>query len=107
MNSKKDWLNTYGNKSVRKFQMGGPMEGGDMTGAGPQAGAAPEAPGGNLDAMLAEYAQSRDPQLAVQICDMLVELIASQGGGAGAPAEGPAMARNGAKMSKKAPVFRA
>lgn len=97
---KKDWLKEYG--TVQKFQEGGPMGGAPA----PAEGGAPAQEGPNLDAMLAEYAQSRDPQLAVAIADMLVELVASQGGG-GAPApEGAPMARNGAKMSK-APVFKA
>lgn len=104
----KDWLKDY--DRPQKFQAGGPM--GGQEGA-PQA--AGQDQGANLDAMLAEYAQTRDPQIAVSICDMLVELVAQQqqqqgGGGApgGAPVEGgaPPMARSGAKMNT-APVFKA
>lgn len=103
---KTDWINAYSENKVQKFQAGGPMA--------PEAGMAPEAaPAGgapDLEGMLAEYAQTRDPQLAVAICDMLVEMIASQGGGAEAPAGGggemaPPMAKQGTKMSK-APVFK-
>jgi hypothetical protein len=51
-------------------------------------GAPQAAPGGEdpmmaeLEGALAQYAQSRDPQLAVQICDALVE---ASGGGGGDP----------------------
>lgn len=93
----KDWLKEYG--APQKFQAGGPTAAPAEAGAAP----APEQGGGgaNMEAMLAEYAQTRDPQLAVAICDMLVEMVAAQGGGGGAP-----MARNGAKMSS-GPVFKA
>ena len=97
--TQKDWLKEYGNKP-QKFQEGGAMA---------QPAAAPAQGGGgvDLDAMLAEYAQTRDPQLAVAIADMLVELVASQGGGAPAgPEAGAPMARRGTKMSS-APVFKA
>lgn len=100
--SKKNWLQEYGNKP-QKFQVGGVT---------PAATPAPEAgaggPGQQLDAMLAEFAQTQDPQLAVAICNMLLELIASQGGGdaaAGMPAGAPPMARRGTKMSG-VPVFK-
>jgi hypothetical protein len=103
MTAKHDWIGTYGSAPVRKFQ-----EGGAMAPAAPVAPEAPAAPaGGDLEGMLAEYAQSRDPQLAVAICDMIVELMA-QGGGAGAPAgpeAGAPMAKKGMKM-KKGPVFK-
>ena len=78
--------------------------------AGPEAAPAPGGGGGapDIEGMLAEYAQTRDPQLAVAICDTLVEMIsAQQGGGGGAPAgpEGQPMARQGMKTSR-APIFR-
>jgi hypothetical protein len=104
----KNWLNQYSNekKSVAKFQQGGmvPPEQAGAAPAGPEA--APQGGAPDLEAMLAEYAQTRDPQLAVAICDMLVE--ATMGGGApagpeGAPGGAP-MARNGMKV--KAPVFK-
>lgn len=112
MNTKKDWIGTYG-PNTKKFQ-----EGGAMSAPAPAPGApAPEAApapsggegGGDLEAMIAQYAQTRDPQLAVAICDMIVEMMA-QGGGAGAPAPGgdgmaPAAAKNGMKL-KKGPVFK-
>lgn len=101
----KDWLKQYGSTTPQKFQQGGPMgapQGAPQEGAAPAGASAQEGP--NIDAMLQEYAQSRDPQLAVAICDMIIEMMASQGGGAGAPAPagGAPMARRGAKMTFKA-----
>lgn len=109
----KDWMNNY---KVKKFQAGGPM--GPDAGPAPAPEAAPApgggAPGGDLEAMLAEYAQTRDPQLAVAICDMLVEMMMAQGGGGpegGAPAgpegapAGPPMGRSGMKF-RTGPVFK-
>ncbi len=110
----KNWINNYSTKKIQLFQEGGAMP--------PAPGGAPAGPegapqgggggGGDLEAMLAEYAQSRDPQLAVAICDMLVEMMMGQAGGApeGAPAEGPApggapMGRKGMKLNR-GPVFK-
>jgi len=99
----KDYLKAYGTNKVGKFQMGGEMA--------PEAGApspemAPEAQaqGPDIEGMLAQYAQTRDPQLAVQICDTIVEMMAQgQAQGGGQPA--PSMA-NGGRMNYKQPVFR-
>jgi hypothetical protein len=107
MTQKVDWIGAYSSTPVRKFQEGGAMPAPEGAPMGPEAGGAPA--GGDLEGMIAEYAQSRDPQLAVAICDMIVELMA-QGGGApgGAPAgpEGaPPMAKKGMKF-KKGPVFK-
>lgn len=100
--SKTDWINAYSENKVKKFQAGGPM-------APPEAEMAPPAEGGapDLEGMLMEYAQTRDPQLAVAICDMLVEMMAAQQqqGAAGAPPPGETpMGRRGMKMSR-APIF--
>ena len=96
--SKTNWINAYSdNKQTRKFQVGGPM--------GPEAGAPAQGP--DLEGMLMEYAQTRDPQLAVAIADMLVEVMASQQSGAPAGPEGapaPPMGRKGMRMSR-APKF--
>ena len=102
MNAKRDWIGTY--SPVRKFQEGGTMPA--PGGAPAPAQAAPAPAGGDLEAMIAEYAQTRDPQLAVAICDMIVEMMA-QGGGTGAPAgaEAAPMAKKGMKL-KKGPIFK-
>ena len=97
-----DWIGTYSTKPAAKlFQEGGAMAP-PQAPAGPEAGGAPAAGGPDLEGMIAEYAQTRDPQLAVAICDSIVEMMAAQGGGAqgGAP-----MARKGMKM-KRGPVFK-
>ena len=96
--SKTDWINAYSdNNKTQKFQAGGPM--------GQEA--AP-AQGPDVEGMLMEYAETRDPQLAVAVCDMLVEMMAAQQGAAPAGPEAgmaPApMARKGMRMSK-APIF--
>jgi hypothetical protein len=95
----KNYLNIYAAQNVAKFQMGGEMPQGQPA-AAPAQGGQP-----NVEEMLMQYAESRDPQLAVAICDMLVEMMAAQ---QGAPAEGqpaPAM-RNGGRMNYAAPMFR-
>ena len=105
----RDWINTYG--KVRKFQAGGPM-----AGPGPEAAPAgpPQGGGGapDIEAMLAEYEQTRDPQLAVAICDVLVEMMAGAGagpggpeGGAPPPPEGAPMGRRGMKL-RRGPIFK-
>ena len=98
----RNWMNEYGGKAPQKFQAGGPMGGPPPEPAGPPPGG-DRAP--DLEGMLAEYAQSRDPQLAVAIADSLVEMVAAQQGG-GAPPPEPGMARRGMKTSR-APIFRA
>lgn len=109
---KTNWIETYGKAEVKKFQAGGTMAYQDG-GAAPAAPAGPEAGapagGGDIESMIAEYAQTRDPQLAVAICDQIVQMMA-QGGQGGAPA-GPEAApagapagRNGMKF-KRGPVF--
>ncbi len=109
--NKTNWIDAYGDNKTRKYQAGGPM--------GPEAGMAPPPPEGgggpDLEGMLMEYAETRDPQLAVAICDMLVEMMAGAQGGApaGGPPPGgeeaamaapPPMGRKGMRMSK-APIF--
>jgi len=96
-----NWLGQYG---PRKYQAGGAMPPPEEAGAPAGPEAAPAGGGGDLQAMLMEYAESRDPQLAVAICDALVEMMAAQGGGA--PAGGPPMARKGAKLTSRGPVFK-
>ena len=108
----RDWINTYG--KVRKYQAGGPMPGPGPEAMPPEAGPAPGPGAGgppDIEAMLAEYAQTRDPQLAVAICDTLVEMMMGAGGGApegpgpeAGPA-GPPMGRRGMKMYR-GPIFR-
>ncbi len=96
-----NWITTYSGQTAqpKKFQAGGPMD------AAPAAAPAPEAGAPDIEGMLMEYAQTRDPQLAVAICDTLIEMMAGQGAPAGEPGMAPPMARSGMKMSK-APIFK-
>lgn len=98
-----DYLAKYGKNAVQKFQQGGGMA--PAEGGAPAEGAAP-AGGEDPQALLAEYAQTRDPQLAVKIADLLVEMMAQQGGGMAPPPEGGApAAANGGQMYKKGGKF--
>lgn len=106
MNAKRDWIGTY---STKKFQEGGAMSAPAAPAPTAPEGGAPAQGGGDIEAMIAEYAQTRDPQLAVAICDMIVEMMAQGGGAApaGAPAEGGApMGKKGMKFKNKGPVFK-
>lgn len=100
--STKNYLKAYAAPKVNKFQMGGEMP---AEGAQAPQGAPAPAQGGapDVEGMLAEYAQSRNPQLAVAICDMLVEMMAQQGGAA---PQGAQSMRNGGRMNYSAPMFR-
>lgn len=115
---KTNWIETYGKPEIKKFQAGGAMAppagpdaGAGAPPAGPDQGGAPQ--GGDIESMIAEYAQTRDPQLAVAICDQIVQMMAQggQGGapagpdaGAGAPPAGAPAGRKGMKL-KRGPIF--
>jgi len=89
-----NYLEKFAKKNTPTFQQGGEV-------------AAP-APAGqpDMEAMLMEFAQSQDPQLAVAICNLLLEAVAQQQGGAPAPAEAPAPSmRNGGRFASNTPVF--
>jgi hypothetical protein len=102
-----DYLKMYGRK-VARFQEGGPMAPADQAPQGAPAGAmSPEAPqqGGapDLQGMLMQAYETQDPQLALQVVNMIVEeMQAAQGGGA--PQGGMPGAKNGMRMPT--PVFR-
>ena len=94
----KDYLGLYAPTSgARKFQEGG-------VAPGPEAPAAPAPQGGapDLEGMVAQYAETKDPQLAVAIADALVQMLGAQGG---APAPAPAMNKGG-RMNYVAPMFK-
>jgi len=94
-----DYLNKYA-KATPKFQAGGEMP------AGPEAAPAPGGGGGgDLQSMLMQFAETQDPQLAVQICNMLLQELQGGGGAPAGPAPASAMA-NGGRMSTSAPMFR-
>ena len=98
-----DYLSKYGTgASTPKFQAGGPMPAGGGEAMSAE-GAPAQGGGGNIEAMLQQYAQTRDPQLAVQIADELLAMMSGGGGGQGAPA--PAMEKGG-RMNYSAPMFK-
>lgn len=97
----------------RRYADGGamPMHGAPADGppAGPEACAPPQGggqdPGAQLQAAATQYAQTKDPQLAVQIADMVVQIMGIPSGGAGAPSDGDAdNAGGGAPMGSGAPM---
>jgi hypothetical protein len=90
----KDYLNAY---STPKFQMGGEMPA-EAPMEGPAPEAAPQGGANELEMMLAQYAETRDPQIAVAICDVLVEQL--MGGGA------QPMPAAGMGTRMEAPMFR-
>jgi len=93
-----DYLSKYANKSVSKFQEGGAMP----EGGAPAPEAAPQGGGAaDVEGMLAQYAQQPSPELAMAICDALVQMMGGQGG---APAS--AMGYGGRMGTPKAPVFK-
>ena len=90
----KDYLGLYATNGVKKFQMGGEMA--------PEAAAPAPAPAGggaDLEGMVMQYAETKDPALAVQIADALVSMLGAQAGAA------PSMEKGG-RMSYNAPMFK-
>lgn len=90
----KNYLQEYGAKKVSKHQEGGAM----------QAPAAPAEQGGqDIQSAIMQAYQSQDPQMALQVINMIVEQMQAQQGGEAAGAEMPA-ARKGMRLNT--PVFR-
>lgn len=85
----KNYLKEYSGVNTPKFQEGGAMPA--------PAGGAPD-----LEGMLMQYAETRDPQLAVAVCDAL---LAQMGGGAPQAAPTPEMGYGG-RMDSASPRFK-
>lgn len=95
--------------NVKKFQEGGAMAP-QAQGAAPEQGGAPQG-GEQQDPMMqviemAQQAiQAKDCQMALGVCDMLLQLVQqSQGGGqqeAPAPESQPTFQRNGGKLTRR------
>lgn len=98
-----DYLNKYSKNEtanrVSKHQMGG-----DPTMGAPAAPAAPAGGEPDIEGMLAQFAQSQDPQLAVEICNALLSMM---GGMQQAPEGAAPSMRNGGRVAVRnlAPVF--
>lgn len=97
-----DYLQKYAPAAVTKHQAGGPVDGAPA--GAPAAGA--EGGPAQLEQMVMEYAQSRDPQLAVAIADALVAVMQGQGGAPQGGAPAPAMAKGGRLGTQPTLVFR-
>ena len=91
----KNYLKEYSGVNTPKFQEGGAMP-------APEAAAAPAGGAPDLEGMLMQYAETRDPQLAVAVCDAL---LAQMGGGAPAAEPTPEMGYGG-RMDTAAPRFK-
>ena len=94
---------SFGSKSRRYADSGPvPMQGAPAPAGPPMGGGAD--PGAQLQAAATQYAQTKDPQLAVQIADMVVQVIGLVGGAeAGAPMGGGDPGMSGAPMGGGAP----
>ena len=99
----KDYLKAYA--KTPKFQAGGTMPTGDPNAAASSMPTGqPAAPAGNdIQGMLQQFAQSQDPQLAVAICNAILQEMGNMQGGQAAAA--PAM-EHGGRMGYNAPMFR-
>jgi len=95
-----NYLEKYSTKKVGKFQAGGAVEGGAPA---PEAQAAPQGGGEDIQAMLMQAYEAQDPNMALQVVNAIVESMSAQGG---APAEGGAMPAAAKGMRLNTPVFR-
>lgn len=92
----KDYLNEFKSSKVQKFQMGGPMPAPEAAPPA-EAGAAPPpqdgAGGGDIEAMIAQVVETQDPNLALEVVNMLAEQagLTAPPAAEGAPAAPPAM----------------
>jgi hypothetical protein len=91
---------------VKKLQQGGPVGEPMPAEAAPMPAEAPQQ-GGDPMQMLVEAAmaavQNQDPNMAMEVCMMLLELVgvAPSQAPVGAPAEGQPVFRKGGKMKRK------
>lgn len=86
-------------KNVKKFQMGGPAPEAAPAEA-PMEEGAPEGgedPMAQILQVAAQAVQTQNCEAAMAVCQALIQIAQ---GGAGAPAEEPTFARNGAKLTR-------
>lgn len=91
-------------KNVRRFQEGGPMPEDPAMAEAPVEGGAPPEGGGDPLMQIAEMAmqalQSQDCNMAMQVCEMFVQLVQqAQGGGAPPEAQGEPVFRKGGRLA--------
>lgn len=92
-------------KNVRKFQEGGPMPEDPAMEEGGTPAEAPEAQGGGDPLMqiaqaAAQALQSQDCNMAMQVCEMFIQLVQqAQGGGAPPEAQGEPVFRKGGRLA--------
>ena len=95
----KNYLKQYGKQPVSMFQAGGPAP------MAPEEGAPAQAPaqgGGSVEEMILAAYESQDPNMAMEVINMIAE--AMMGGQGGGEQPMPA-AKKGMRMSS-APMFR-
>ncbi|MES1922979.1 hypothetical protein MHBO_004511 [Bonamia ostreae] len=106
----KDYINHYG-KRTQKFQEGGMAPAPEQMAPEGGAPAGPEGgdQGAEIQAAIQQVIQTQDPELALQVCNALGEMMGISGGGEGAPAEGapaPGPEGAGAPMPEDTPMAR-
>lgn len=87
-------------KNVKKFQAGGPMPAEAAPAEAPMEEGAPEGgedPMAQILQVAAQAVQTQNCEAAMAVCQALMQIAQ---GGAGAPAEEPTFARNGAKLTR-------
>jgi len=98
------------NFKVKKFQEGGAVDASqDQAQGAPAQGTAPEQGGGEQDPMMqivqaaAQAVQAKDPNMALQVCQALVQLVQQAQGGQGSgeqPQQAPTYQRNGGTIKR-------
>lgn len=96
-----DYMKKYGNKNVTRHQDGGTIPPEQNTTSPEQA---PAEQGKDLQSMLMQAYQSQDPQMALQVVNMIVEQMQGGASGQNATQGSVPAARNG--MQLKSPVFK-
>lgn len=97
---KKDYLNS---KRTQKFQAGGPAPAGGAP-QGPQGGGG--GPESEIQAMLQEVIETQNPELALQTCNKLYEMLTGEGAAPSEPQAPPMPAGGGQEPQGGMPMGR-
>lgn len=96
----KNYLAEYSGNKTKKYQAGGPApEGGAPMGSEVGAPAPEGGGGGDLQAAIMQVVQSQDPNLALQVVNMIAEAMGIAPGGAAPGGEGVPAGAMGGEMS--------